>query len=55
MNIYPNLDYHFFIVADLEKRIEVRNKFPKEIVSKDMEFNQDNINAKVKTKVYAKR
>lgn len=41
--------------ADLEKRIEVRNKFPKEIVSKDMEFNQDNINAKVKTKVYAKR
>lgn len=22
VNIYPNLDYHFFIVADLEKRIE---------------------------------
>ena len=41
--------------ADLEKRIEVRNKFPKEVVSKDMEFNQDNINDKAKTKVYRKR
>lgn len=41
--------------ADLEKRIEVRNKFPKEIVSKDMEFNQDNISEKSKTKVYSKK
>lgn len=40
--------------ADLEKRIEVRNKFPKEIVSKDIEFNQNNISAKAKTKVYVK-
>lgn len=40
--------------ADLEKRIEVRNKFPKEVVSKDMEFNQDNISDKAKTKVYGK-
>lgn len=39
--------------ADLEKRIEIRNKFPKEIISKDMEFNQDNIEAK--TKVYIKQ
>ena len=38
--------------ADLEKRIEIRNKFPKEIISKDMEFNQDNIEAK--TKIYIK-
>lgn len=38
--------------ADLEKRIEVRNKFPKEVVSKDIEFNQDNISAKAKTKIY---
>lgn len=41
--------------ANLEKRIEIRNKFPKEIVSKDIEFSQDNINAKTKTKVYMKR
>lgn len=41
--------------ADLEKRIEVRNKFPKEIISKDIEFNQDNINDNAKTKVYVKR
>ena len=38
--------------ANLEKRIEIRNKFPKEIISKNMEFNQDNIEAK--TKVYIK-
>lgn len=41
--------------ANLEKRIEIRNKYPKEIVSKDMEFNQDNISVKAKTKVYVKR
>ena len=41
--------------ADLEKRIEIRNKFPKEIVSKDIEFNQDNINVNAKTKIYTKR
>lgn len=40
--------------VDLEKRIEIRNKFPKQIVSKDMEFNQDSINAKAKTKIYVK-
>lgn len=41
--------------ADLEKRLEIRNKFPKEIISKDMEFNQDNISSKTRTKVYTKR
>ena len=41
--------------ANLEKRIEVRNKFPKEIVSKDAEFTQDSINDRTKTKVYTKR
>lgn len=41
--------------VDLEKRLEVRNKFPKQIVSKVMEFNQDNIDNKVKTKIYTKR
>ena len=38
--------------ADLEKRIAIRNKFPKEIISKDMEFNQEGINVKAKTKIY---
>ena len=41
--------------ADLDKRIEIRNRFPKEIVSKDCEFNQDNISIKAKTKIYVKR
>jgi len=41
--------------ADLKTRNEVRKKFPQEIVSKDMEFNQDNITAKVKTKIYTKQ
>lgn len=40
--------------ADLEKRIQIRNKFPREIVSKNIEFNQNNINDKFKTKVYTK-
>lgn len=38
--------------ANLEKRIAIRNKFPKEIISKDMEFNQEGINVKAKTKIY---
>lgn len=38
--------------VDLEKRIEIRNKFPKLVISKDNEFNQDNIDSKAKTKVY---
>ncbi|MBE6147659.1 MAG: hypothetical protein E7168_04930 [Firmicutes bacterium] len=41
--------------ADLEKRIEVRHNFPKEIVSKNIEFIQDGINDRAKTKVYTKR
>ena len=41
--------------ADLEKRIQIRNQFPKEIISKDMEFNQDNVNTKAKTKIYERQ
>lgn len=41
--------------AKLEERIEIRNKYPKQIISKDMEFNQDDINEKAKTKIYTKR
>lgn len=38
--------------ADVEKRIEVRNKYPRVIVSKDGNFNQDNINIKFRTRIY---
>ncbi|MBE6159556.1 MAG: peptide deformylase [Lactobacillales bacterium] len=41
--------------ADLEKRVEVRNKFPHEIVTKDGEFNQDDIDHKFKTLLYSKK
>jgi len=41
--------------ADLEKRIEIRNKYPKVIISKDIEFLKDKIEEKFKTKIYAKR
>lgn len=41
--------------ADVEKRIEIRNKYPKEIISKDMEFTQESIDKKFKTKIYTKR
>ena len=41
--------------ADLEKRIQIRNQFPKEIISKDIEFNQDNFNTKAKTKIYERK
>lgn len=40
--------------VNLEKRIEIRNKFPKKIISKEMNFNQDNISEKYKTKIYKK-
>lgn len=38
--------------ADVEKRIEIRNQHPKEIISKDMDFNQDRIDQKFRTKIY---
>ncbi len=41
--------------ADLEKRIEIRNKYPKVILSKEGEFNQNEIDQKFKTKVYVKK
>ena len=40
--------------VNLEKRIEIRNKFPKKIISKEMNINQDNISEKYKTKIYKK-
>lgn len=40
--------------VNLEKRIEIRNKFSKKIISKEMNFNQDNISEKYKTKIYTK-
>lgn len=39
----------------LEKRIEIRNKYPKLVISKDMEFKQEEISNKFKTKVYVKK
>lgn len=41
--------------ADLEKRVEIRNKFPHTIISKDGEFNQDDIKGNFKTLLYEKR
>lgn len=41
--------------ADLEKRVEIRNKFPHQIISKDGDFNQDNIEEKFKTLLYQKK
>lgn len=41
--------------AGVEKRIEIRNKFPKQIISKDCEFVQDDISPDFKTKVYRKK
>lgn len=40
--------------ADVEKRIEIRNKYPREIISRDIEFNQNGIDNNFKTKVYKK-
>lgn len=40
--------------ANLEKRIEIRNKYPHTIVSKDMEFDQSGIDEKFKTRVLKK-
>lgn len=40
--------------TDVEKRIEIRNKYPKIIISKDMEFAQNGIDEKFKTKVLNK-
>lgn len=37
--------------ANAEKRIEIRNRYPKTIVSKDMEFDQSRIDEKFKTKI----
>lgn len=41
--------------ADLEKRIEIRKKYPKVIISKDDEFDQSNINEKFRTRIYSKK
>lgn len=38
--------------ADVEKRIEIRDQHPKEIISKDMDFNQNDIDEKFRTRIY---
>jgi len=41
--------------ANLEKRIEIRNKYPQKIISKDCEFDQSEIYPKFRTKVYTRK
>lgn len=40
--------------ADLKKRIEIRDRYPNKIISKDCEFNQEEIDLRFRTKVYEK-
>ncbi len=46
-----DITYH----ADLNKRIEIRNKFPQKTISEDCEFDQGEIYPEFRTKVYIKR
>ncbi len=41
--------------ADLNKRIEIRDRYPNKIISKNCKFNQEQIEPKFRTKVYNKK
>lgn len=41
--------------ADLEKRLEIRKKYPHKIISKTGDFTQDDVKQEYRTKIYTKK